>query len=165
MITMEYSMLLVIDDDGNEATIGLIEYSTGHILLYTLSELQLYPTYNTADGQSYWSLRTTIPETDDPSKWTTPTAGASEDSKLVGYIRRSNNGGELKISINCAALEEVPDKKLYDFGSITLAFSKPALYKVINGERAVTTVISTEGYDIFQYHDSINRKSVFDRKA
>lgn len=164
MITMG-SLLYVQDDDDNEVAVGVVEFSTGHILLYGLSELQHYPTYQTSDGQSYWSFRTIIPSIDDPSEWDTSTAGASEDSILVGYIRRSNNGGNLKISINSAALEEVPDKEVNDFGSITLAFSKPALYKVINGERAVTTVVSTEGYHTLQYHDSINRKSVFDRKA
>jgi len=160
------SVLYVQDDDDNEVAIGLVEFSTGHILLYALSELQLYPTYQTSDGQSYWSFRTVIPSIDDPSEWDTPRAGASEDSILVGYIRRSNNGGNLKISINSAALEEVADNKVdIGVGTITLAFSKSHLYKVINGERAVTTVVSTEGYHTLQYHDSINRKSVFDRKA
>ena len=164
---MTYSMLIATDTDGNEVSVGLFEYSTGLIHLIPKSEMDRYPTYSTSDGQSYWSLKSDIPDIFDESKFEGPTQGASEDSLLVGYIRRSNQGRTLKISLNVNALSEVKEDPTVgsNFGAITLAFSKAALLRVIKGERAVTTVVSTEGVSIIYYHDAINRKMVFDRKA
>ena len=162
---MTYTMLIA-DTDGNEVAVGLFEYSHGLIHLIPQSELAHYPTYSTSDGQSYWAFRTAIPDILDESKWEGPTQGASEDSLLVGYIRRSNEGQTLKISLNVDALSEVKeDPTIPTYGATTLAFSKKALLRVIKGERAVTTVVSAEGIPRSYYHDAINRKMVFDRKA
>ena len=159
-------MLYVTDTDGEEVTVGLFEYSTGLIHLIPKSDMDLYPTYSTSDGQSYWALKTALPDIFDESKFEGPTQGASEDSLLVGYIRRSNQGQDLKISLNVDALKEVKeDPNINTFGATTLAFSKKALLRVIKGERAVTTVVSAEGIPRSYYHDAINRKLVFDRKA
>ena len=165
---MTYSMLIATDTDGNEIAVGLFEYSTGLIHLIPKSELDRYPTYTTSDGQSYWAFKTAIlrPDDDKPDWDEGPTQGASEDSLLVGYIRRSNAGQELKISLNVNALSEVKeDPTITTFGAITLAFSKKALMRVIKGERAVTTVVSADSASRIYYHDAINRKLVFDRKA
>ena len=164
---MNYSMLLATDTDGDEVSVGIFEYSTGLIHLIPKSEMDRYPTYGTSDGQSYWALKTAVPDIFDESKFEGPTQGASEDSLLVGYIRRSNAGQDLKISLNVDALSEVKEDPTVgnNIGTITLAFSKPALLRVLKGERAVTTVVSTDGIPRPYYHDAINRKLVFDRKA
>ena len=65
----------------------------------------------------------------------------NEVSQLVGYVRRGNGGGAIKISINKQAFE---DCNTYTTGDgqtyIPLVISLSALRKVIQGERAVTTV-------------------------
>jgi hypothetical protein len=167
---MHPTMLLATTNDGNEVAVGMFEYSTGLIHLIPKSELNQYPKYRTSDNQTYWALKTALPDIFDESKFQGPTQGANqifEDSLLVGYIRRSNEGADLKISINVDALSEVKEDPTVgnNIGATTLAFSKAALLRVIKGERAITTVVSAEGIPIIYYHDAINRKSVFDRKA
>ncbi len=64
-----------------------------------------------------------------------------EDSKLVGYARRSNQGGAVKISINVDAMKTCETYTTSDGQTyIPLVISMHALEKVIRGERAVTTV-------------------------
>lgn len=64
-----------------------------------------------------------------------------EDSKLVGYARRSNQGGAVKISINVDAMKDCETYTTSDGQTyIPLVISMNALEKVIRGERAVTTV-------------------------
>ena len=60
---------------------------------------------------------------------------------LVGYARRANAGATIKISINKQAFEDcnayhTSDGQTY----IPLVISISALRKVIDGERAVTTL-------------------------
>ena len=60
---------------------------------------------------------------------------------LVGYVRKSNAGGALKISINTAAFSDCSTYVTSDGQSyVPLVMSLNALEKVLNGERAVTTV-------------------------
>lgn len=61
-------------------------------------------------------------------------------NRLVGYVRKSNNG-TIRISINKAAFSEcgeyiTSDGQCY----IQLVISSSALNKVLNGERAVTVI-------------------------
>ena len=65
----------------------------------------------------------------------------NEVSKLVGYVRKANGGGAIKISINKEVLKDcnaytTADGQTY----IPLVISLSALRRVIDGERAVTTV-------------------------
>ncbi|RJU80613.1 MAG: hypothetical protein DWB99_08300 [Candidatus Poseidoniales archaeon] len=62
-------------------------------------------------------------------------------SLLVGYVRKSNAGGALKISINNDAFSDcltyvTSDGQTY----VPLVISLNALNRVIEGERAVTTI-------------------------
>ena len=60
---------------------------------------------------------------------------------LVGYVRKSNAGGALKISINTAAFSDCSTYVTSDGQAyVPLVMSLNALEKVLNGERAVTTV-------------------------
>ena len=62
-------------------------------------------------------------------------------SILVGYVRRSNAGGAIKISINTNAFGDCETYTTSDgqaYASLVISLS--ALRKVIDGERAVTTV-------------------------
>ena len=63
------------------------------------------------------------------------------NSALIGYVRRSNAGGAIKLSINTSAFADcstyvTSDDQAY----VPLIISLSALTKVLNGERAVTTV-------------------------
>ena len=60
---------------------------------------------------------------------------------LVGYVRRSNAGGAIKVSINTNAFGDCETYTTSD-GQIyaQLLISLSALRKGIDGERAVTTV-------------------------
>ena len=62
-------------------------------------------------------------------------------SNLVGYVRRSNAGGAIKVSINSDAFSDcetciTSDGQEY----VPLVISLNALNKVLNGERVVTTI-------------------------
>lgn len=60
---------------------------------------------------------------------------------LVGYVRKSNAGGALKISINTDAFSDCSTYVTSDGQAyVPLVMSLNALEKVLNGERAVTTV-------------------------
>ena len=62
-------------------------------------------------------------------------------SLLVGYVRRSNAGGAIKISINTNAFGDCETYTTSDgHAYASLVISLSALRKVIDGERAVTTV-------------------------
>ena len=64
-----------------------------------------------------------------------------ENSKLVGYARRSNSGGAIKLSINVDAMNTCETYTTSDGQTyIPLVISMHTLQKVLNGERAVTTV-------------------------
>jgi hypothetical protein len=72
----------------------------------------------------------TMPETEDETT-----------NILVGYVRKSNAGGALKISINTAAFSDCSTYVTSDGQAyVPLVMSLNALEKVLNGERAVTTV-------------------------
>ena len=62
-------------------------------------------------------------------------------SVLVGYVRKSNAGGALKVSINSDAFSDcstfvTSEGQTY----VPLVVSLNALSKVLQGERAVTTI-------------------------
>ena len=60
---------------------------------------------------------------------------------LVGYARRSNAGGALKVSINTSAFGDCSTYVTSDGQAyVPLVISLNALTKVLNGERAVTTL-------------------------
>ena len=60
---------------------------------------------------------------------------------LVGYVRRSNAGGALKVSVNTAALEDCRTYTTSDGQTyIPLVISLNALDRVLSGQRAVTTI-------------------------
>ena len=64
-----------------------------------------------------------------------------DNNILVGYVRRSNAGGALKLSINTAAFADCSTYMTSDGQSyVPLVISMSALQKVLSGERAVTTV-------------------------
>ena len=62
-------------------------------------------------------------------------------SNLVGYVRRSNAGGAIKVSINNDAFAECETYVTSDGQEyVPLVISLNALYKVLIGERVVTTI-------------------------
>lgn len=66
-----------------------------------------------------------------------------EDNKslLVGYVRKSNAGGALKVSINSDAFSDCSTYVTSDGQTyVPLVISLNALNRVIEGERAVTTI-------------------------
>tara|TARA_R110000824_G_scaffold348645_1_gene535381 strand:+ start:230 stop:451 length:222 start_codon:yes stop_codon:yes gene_type:complete len=65
-----------------------------------------------------------------------------QSTLLVGYVRKSNAGGSIKLSINQDALKDCTSYITSDGQKyISLAISLSALRRVIDGERAVTTII------------------------
>jgi hypothetical protein len=62
-------------------------------------------------------------------------------SLLVGYVRKSNAGGALKISINNDAFSDCSTYVTSDGQTyVPLVISLNALNRVIDGDRAVTTI-------------------------
>ena len=62
-------------------------------------------------------------------------------SNLVGYVRRSNAGGAIKVSINSDAFSDCETYVTSDGQQyVPLVISLNALNKVLNGERVVTTI-------------------------
>ena len=67
----------------------------------------------------------------------------NEDSRsvLVGYVRKSNAGGALKVSINSDAFSDCSTYVTSDGQTyVPLVVSLSSLSKVLQGERAVTTI-------------------------
>ena len=61
---------------------------------------------------------------------------------LIGYVRRSNAGTQIKISINTKAFAEAETYETSTGESyVPLTINLSTLQRVINGERAVTTVV------------------------
>ena len=62
-------------------------------------------------------------------------------SRLVGYVRRSNAGSEIKVSIN---VDEFKNCEVYTTSDghqyVALRINLNALNKVLAGERVVTTI-------------------------
>ena len=62
-------------------------------------------------------------------------------ANLVGYVRKSNAGGAIKVSINSDAIAECESYVTSDGQEyVPLVISLNALMKVLNGERVVTTI-------------------------
>ena len=62
-------------------------------------------------------------------------------SNLVGYVRRSNAGGAIKVSINSDAFSDCETYVTSDGQEyVPLVISLNALNKVLNGERVVTII-------------------------
>jgi hypothetical protein len=61
---------------------------------------------------------------------------------LIGYVRRSNAGTQIKISINTKAFAEAETYETSDGESyVPMTINLSTLQRVIDGERAVTTVV------------------------
>ena len=62
-------------------------------------------------------------------------------TNLVGYVRKSNAGGVVKVSINTEAFTECETYVTSDGQEyVPLIISVNALNKVLDGERVVTTI-------------------------
>ena len=62
-------------------------------------------------------------------------------SMLVGYVRRSGAGGALKVSIDTEAIQACSTYTTSDGRAYApLVISRRALQRVLDGERAVTTI-------------------------
>jgi len=62
-------------------------------------------------------------------------------SNLVGYVRRSNAGGAIKVSINSDAFSDCETYVTSDGQEyVPLVISLNALNKVLKGDRVVTTI-------------------------
>ncbi|DAC59943.1 MAG TPA: hypothetical protein D7I07_01130 [Candidatus Poseidoniales archaeon] len=62
-------------------------------------------------------------------------------SNLVGYVRKSNAGGAIKVSINSDAFADCDTYVTSDGQEyVPLVISLNALNKVLSGERVVTTI-------------------------
>ena len=77
-------------------------------------------------------------------KYNKPVNEMSENeqkSNLVGYVRKSNAGGAIKVSINSDAFSDCETYVTSDGQEyVPLVISLNALNKVLNGERVVTTI-------------------------
>jgi len=63
------------------------------------------------------------------------------NSTLVGYVRRSNAGGALKLSVNASAFADCKTYVTSDGQAyVPLVISLNSLSKILSGERAVTTI-------------------------
>lgn len=61
---------------------------------------------------------------------------------LVGYGRKANGGGQIKLSINVDAFKDCETYTTSDGQRyVPLQISVQALEKILRGERAVTTVV------------------------
>ena len=75
------------------------------------------------------------------SKPEKPMSDEESKSNLVGYVRRSNAGGAIKVSINSDAFSDCETYVTSDGREyVPLVISLNALNKVLNGERVVTTI-------------------------
>ena len=75
------------------------------------------------------------------SKPEKPMSDEESKSNLVGYVRRSNAGGAIKVSINSDAFSDCETYVTSDGQEyLPLVISLNALNKVLNGERVVTTI-------------------------
>ena len=75
------------------------------------------------------------------SKPEKPMNDEESKSNLVGYVRRSNAGGAIKVSINSDAFSDCETYVTSDGREyVPLVISLNALNKVLNGERVVTTI-------------------------
>ena len=75
------------------------------------------------------------------SKPEKPMSDEESKSNLVGYVRRSNAGGAIKVSINGDAFSDCETYVTSDGREyVPLVISLNALNKVLNGERVVTTI-------------------------
>tara|TARA_B100000927_G_C16390789_1_gene439244 strand:- start:490 stop:744 length:255 start_codon:yes stop_codon:yes gene_type:complete len=62
-------------------------------------------------------------------------------ANLVGYVRKSNAGGAIKVSINSDAIADCETYVTSDGQEyVPLVISLNALMKVLDGERVVTTI-------------------------
>jgi len=63
------------------------------------------------------------------------------NSTLVGYVRKSNAGGALKLSVNASAFSDCKTYVTSDGQAyVPLVISLNSLSKILSGERAVTTI-------------------------
>ena len=71
-----------------------------------------------------------------------PIGQTGEDiATLVGYVRKANEGAAIKVSLNKGALADCETYTTSDGQEyISLVISLSALRRVIEGERAVTTI-------------------------
>ena len=130
---------------GGTKLVGSIDLDTGVIILN--QGFYDVKTYMTSDGQKYTALNFQLPVDGDIPK--IDNQFQSTNSELAGYARRSNEGKSIKISL----LTEDFDPQLTYFVSLR------ALEKVRNGERAVTTVMSSE-LPSYEFVAAINKQNL-----
>ena len=106
--------------------------------------------YETSDGQKYYTMTIPMGEVDKPLEVDAiegdykPTSALGE-AFLVGYIRKSNEGGILRLSLNQSALLDI--KRAVGEEVLALNVVRGSLSRVIRGERAVTTIFF-RGYTV-----------------
>ena len=125
--------------------VGSIDLDTGVIILN--KAFYDVKTYMTSDGQKYTALNFLLPVDGDILK--IDNQFQSTNNELAGYARRSNEGKSIKISL----LTEDFDPQLTYFVSLR------ALEKVRLGERAVTTVMSSE-LPPYEFVAAINKQNL-----
>ena len=62
------------------------------------------------------------------------------ESKLVGYLRKSNNGGALKLSLDVDALEDAERYESNGREYISLIANLEKVEEIIDGSREVTSI-------------------------
>jgi len=131
---------------GGTKLVGSIDLDTGVIILN--QGFYDVKTYMTSDGQKYTALNFQLPVDGDIPK--IDNQFQSTNSELAGYARRSSvEGKNIKISL----LTEDFDPQLTYFVSLR------SLEKVRNGERAVTTVMSSE-LPSYEFVAAINKQNL-----
>lgn len=162
MKTNDYEPLVSEDEDGT-FTVGWIDFYTGRLIFR--GELDKATKYTTTDNQSYYSVKSKIPS---KNELTVTDFGDSpydeeENRILVGYVRISNSDDRLKLSVNVDAIKAIQtaqkQKGIKNPDQVWLSFLRKTLLKVIQGERAVTTLVSAVPPS-FPHYMSINRKSL-----
>lgn len=64
---------------------------------------------------------------------------------LVGYARKANGGGQVKLSLNVNAFKDCETYTTSDGQTyVPLQISLQALEKILRGERAVTTIVQNQ---------------------
>lgn len=113
----------------------------GYFIIIDTELLKSQETYRTSDGMTYYTMEIPLDDINKPLG-----VGIIQedyefeltDNVLMGYLRRSNTGGSIRISLNEDTLESV--QQVVGEKDIALHVYSITLKKILNGERAVATV-------------------------
>ena len=157
----DYEPLVSEDEDGPFA-VGWIDFYTGSLMFQ--EELDKATEYTTTDNQSYYSVKSKIPSKEELTVTDFVDSDDGEGNRvLVGYVRVSNSDDRLKLSVNVDAIEAIRTaqrhKGIKNPDQVWLSFNRKTLWRVVRGERAVTTLVSAVPPS-FPHYISINRKSL-----